>query len=139
MCGAIAGTERKIMASEENNLNVEEEKELGLEEGEEDFDASVDLITLTDEEGVNHEFELVDTLERNGNLYVALIAGSEDPNLLAGDGNLVIMKSTIDENEEEYLELIEDDAEFEEVSDIFMDRLADLYEFEEDIELEDEE
>ena len=106
---------------------------------EEEWDASVDLITLTDEAGVEHEFELLDTLEREGTTYVALLAGAENPELLEGDGNLVIMKSITDELGEEYLELIEDDDEFDDISDLFMERLSDLFEFEvEDDEDEDE-
>jgi len=110
-----------------------EELEAELDKlSDEEWDDSVDLITLTDEAGVDHEFELVDTLERGGNIYVALIAGSEDPAMLEGDGNLVIMKSYTDEQGEEYLELIEDDDEFEEISDLFIDRLSDFFEFEEE-------
>lgn len=117
-----------------------EELETELETlSDEDWEETVDLITLTDEAGVDHEFELIDTLERGGNIYVALIAGAEDPDLLDGDGNLVIMKSTTDEKGEEYLELIEDDDEFEEISDLFVERLSDIFEFEEDEEDEPEE
>ncbi len=101
-------------------------------EQEEDAAYDVDLITLTDEEGVEHTFELADTLEHNGNNYVALIAALEDgaEEYLEGDGDLVVMKIVSEENGEEILELIEDDDEFDEVSEIFMDRLSDLYEFE---------
>ncbi|MEA5050495.1 MAG: DUF1292 domain-containing protein [Oscillospiraceae bacterium] len=92
----------------------------------------VDLITLTDEDGVEHTFELADTLEHNGNNYVALIAAIEDGanEYLEDDGDLVVMKIVSEENGEEVLELIEDDEEFDEISDIFMDRLSDMYEFE---------
>jgi uncharacterized protein YrzB (UPF0473 family) len=93
---------------------------------------AADLITLTDEEGVDHEFELIDTLEFSDSTYVALIASPEDPSeYLEDDGNLVIMR-IVDEDGEEVLELIEDDDEFETVSEMFMDRLSDLYDFEED-------
>ena len=112
----------------ENNLTPEEE-----------MDMLTDLITLTDEDGVEHSFELVDTIEHKNTMYVALIAGVDDPAMLEGDGNLVVMKSVADENGEEYLELIEDDDEFEEVSDIFMDRLSDLYDFEDETAEEDPE
>lgn len=110
------------MNDEEKNINSEET------EGE---DYGPDLIVLTDEDGVEHSFELVDTLEEGDNSYVALIAAPETPEAaLEDDGNLVIMKIVEDEGEE-MLELIEDDDEFEKISDIFMDRLSDLYEFEE--------
>ncbi|MEA4912153.1 MAG: DUF1292 domain-containing protein [Oscillospiraceae bacterium] len=93
----------------------------------------VDLITLTDEDGVEHTFELADTLEHNGNDYVALITAIEDgaEAYLEDDGDLVIMKIVSEDNGEEILEIIEDDDEFDEISDIFMSRLSDMYEFEE--------
>lgn len=98
---------------------------------EEEMDFISETITLTDEDGEEHSFELVDTIEQDGTLYVALIAGADNPDMLEGDGNLVVMKAVAEEGGEEVLELIEDDDEFEKVSEIFMERLGDLYEFEE--------
>ncbi len=97
---------------------------------ENDGEFTADLITLTDEDGIDHEFELVDTLEHGGSTYVALLTSPEKPeDVLEEDGNLVIMK-IVSEGEEEILEIIEDDDEFEEISQIFTDRLGDLFEFE---------
>ena len=107
---------------------MDEEKKLDAEE---EMDVLADLITLTDEDGKEHSFELVDTIDHKDTMYAALIAGSDNPDMLEGDGNLVIMKAVADESGEEFLELIEDDDEFEEISEIFMERLADLYDFEE--------
>ena len=92
---------------------------------------SADIVTLTDEEGEEHTFELVDTLEKDGISYVALVSYADDPDeLLQDDGNLVIMK-VVEEDDEEILEILEDDDEFEVISEMFMDRLSDLYDFEE--------
>jgi len=107
---------------------MDDEKKIDAEE---EMDFLADLITLTDEDGKEHSFELVDTIDHKGTMYAALIAGAENPDMLDGDGNLVVMKAVADESGEEFLELIEDDDEFEEVSEIFMERLADLYDFEE--------
>ena len=69
-----------------------------------------DLITLVDDEGHEHEFEIVDTLELGEQHYVALVAdcGEEDCDC-EDDGELVILKSVM-EGEEEFLEAIEDEA-----------------------------
>lgn len=91
-----------------------------------------DLIELTDEDGVKHSFELVDTLDKDDKTYVALIAGPDDEEMLDGDGSLVIMRIVSQDGEDEVLEMIEDEDEFDEISEIFMDRLSDLYEFDED-------
>ena len=109
-----------------------DEKNLTNAPEEDDSENTADIIVLTDEDGVEHSFELVDTLELDGNESVALITTLDDTNdILEDDGNLVIMKIVSEENDEEMLELIEDDDEFEKVSGIFTERLSNLYEFEE--------
>lgn len=102
--------------------------------GEDDDDADfVDLITLADEDGVEHEFELADSLDIEDQHYVALIPTDQSPEeMLAEDGELVIMKQGTDDNGEEFFSLIEDDDEFYKVSDIFTQRLSELYDFESD-------
>lgn len=93
---------------------------------------SADLITLVDDDGQEHEFEIVDTLDLNDERYVALVATYDDPEEeLQDDGELVVLKSVM-EGEEEFLEAIDDEAEFDEVAAIFMERLEDLYNFTED-------
>ena len=92
-------------------------------------DYAPDLLTLLDEDGQEHEFEIVDTLEHNEEQYVALIAAYDDPEeLLQDDGELIILKSTFD-GDEEFLAAIEDEAEFDEVAAIFMERLQDDFDF----------
>ncbi len=92
-----------------------------------------DLIELTDEDGVKHEFELVDTLEKNGTTYIALVTVPDDAQeVLDSDGNLIIMKVVSEDGEDDVLSMIEDEDEFDEISEIFVDRLSDLYEFEGD-------
>lgn len=93
---------------------------------------SADLVTLVDEDGQEHEFEIVDTLELNDERYVALVATYDDPEEeLQDDGELVILKSVMDD-EEEFLEAIEDEAEFDEVAALFMERLEEQFDFTED-------
>lgn len=88
-----------------------------------------DLVTLLDEEGNEHEFELVDTLEENGQRFVALVAAYDDPDeQLQDDGELVVLKS-VEENGEEFLESIEDEETFNRVSSLFMERLQDEFDF----------
>ena len=99
------------------------------EEIEDDF--AGDLIELTDEEGNAHSFELVDTLEKDGTTYVALITNDEE-DLVDGDASLIIMRVVSEDGEDEVLEMLDDEDVFNEISEIFMDRLADLYEFDDD-------
>ena len=91
-----------------------------------------DLLTLVDDVGQEHEFEIVDSSEHNGGQYVALVANYDDPDeSLQDDGELVILKSVMDDGEE-FLEAIEDEAEFDEIAAIFMERLEDLFDFTEE-------
>lgn len=88
-------------------------------------ESSYDILTLLDEEGEEHQFELIDTIELDGQEYHALIPIFEDPDdFLQDSGDLVIMRST-DVDGELFLDTIEDDDEYEQVSEIFIERLSD--------------
>ena len=83
-----------------------------------DYDMGADLFTLTDEEGVEQTFELMDTYEdKDGNVYYALVPYYENPEeMVEADTELVILKSEID-----------DDDEYERIGKIFMDRLSEMF------------
>ena len=88
-----------------------------------------ELITLIDDEGNEHEFEIIDTLELGEQRYIALIAGNDgSQGDHDDDGELVLLKSVMD-GDEEFLESIEDEAEFDQVAAVFMERLSDSFEF----------
>ena len=71
------------------------------------------VFTLTDENGVETDFELLHTMDIDGETYLALIpVGDEE------SGEYVILK-LIEEDGEEVLETIDDDEEFEKVADLF--------------------
>lgn len=94
-----------------------------------------DLVTVSDEDGNQHQFEMVDAIETDDSRYVALLPVYDDPDdIVDDDGELIILKVT-EENGEEILEPIDDDKEFDEIAEIFEERLSDLYEIEE---MEDE-
>lgn len=90
---------------------------------EENKNEEVEIYTLSDEEGVEHEFELIGTCEREGVKYYAMIpvedAEKEDDVL-----EYVILKSVM-ENGEEMLVSVDDDDEFDDVADYFDDLFAD--------------
>jgi uncharacterized protein YrzB (UPF0473 family) len=82
-----------------------------------------DFISITDEDGKEYELEVLAELSR----YLALVpAGSGDDE--AEDLEVSILKS-VEENGEEFLEAIEDDAELEAVYSALMDL---IYEDEEE-------
>ena len=81
-----------------------------------------DFISITDEDGKEYELEVLAELEYEGSKYLALVPaednGEEDDE--AEDLEVSILKS-VEENGEEFLEAIEDDAELEEVYSALMD------------------
>ena len=83
-----------------------------------------DRVTLTDEEGVEREFDIIGTLELDGNQYFALVAvdGNED--------EYIILKS-VEENGEEVLITIDDDDEFDKVADAFDNEMMEEYDLDE--------
>ena len=88
-----------------------------------------ELITLLDDDGNEHEFEVASVLEDGDTRYVALVASYEDPDeLIEDDGELLILKA-VEENGEEFLDSIEDEEEFNRISSIFVERLKDEFDF----------
>ena len=85
-------------------------------------DAEPDLITLTDEEGTEYTFEVIDAVDHNGTHYMAMVPYVEDEKQLDDDLQLVIMKVGQDE-EGEFLDVVEDDEELYEISGVFEKRL----------------
>ena len=81
----------------------------------ENEDYGNDYITLVDGNGKETEFEIVDSLVTENNEYFALIPVETAENVDSDDGELVILK-VVEENGEEFLDEIEDDDEFAEIS-----------------------
>ena len=90
-----------------------------------------DIVTVVDDEGNQHEFEILDMIETDDGRYVALLPIYHNPDeMLQDDGELVIL-TVKNVDGEDLLLPIEDDDEFEEIAEIFEERLAELYEVEE--------
>lgn len=88
-----------------------------------------DLVSVVDENGVEHVFEELDRIETDTAKYVALLPVYDDAEeILDDDGELIILK-VCEEDGETYLEPIEDDNEFNEIGKIFEERLSELFDF----------
>ena len=85
-----------------------------------------DLIELVDNEGNKKNFEIVDIAEFEGEIYYAMIPEFNGEDILSSDCELVILK-TVEDNGEEILASIEDDDEFDRVSEFFMKRMDELF------------
>ena len=91
------------------------------------------IVSVVDEEGVEHTFEELDRIETDDGRYIALLPiYNEAEEILDGDGELIILSVVEDEDGETYLEPIEDEALFNEIGEIFEERLAAYFEFDEE-------
>ncbi len=83
-----------------------------------DEEGQVDVLTLTDDEGVEHEFEVLGTYEENGKVYYALIPYDDEE----ADEFYVFEYS--EDEEGAILSEVEDDEELDRISDIFEDEFS---------------
>ncbi|MBQ5841179.1 MAG: DUF1292 domain-containing protein [Clostridia bacterium] len=89
------------------------------------------LVSVLDDEGNEHQFEVLDAIETDDGRYVALLPiYSEAEAAIDDDGELVIL-AVEEENGEELLVPILDDEEFEQIASIFEERLSEYYEINE--------
>lgn len=89
-----------------------------------------DIISVTDDDGNEHQFEEVDRIETDdGNRYVALLpVFRESEEMLEDDGDVIILK-VLENDGETFLIQIEDEEEFSEIAEIFEERLEKLFEY----------
>ena len=89
-----------------------------------------DIVTLSDDDGKEYTFEVLDAIETDDGRYLALLPTFENPkDMLDDSGELVIVKVG-EENGEEYFYEIENDDEYEMVAEAFVERLEEFFEIE---------
>ncbi|MBQ2253327.1 MAG: DUF1292 domain-containing protein [Clostridia bacterium] len=81
-----------------------------------------ETVTLTDEEGVERDFDILAVMELEGNEYYALVPTDSD------EDEYIILKSEPAEGDEQVLITIDDDAEFDRVAEAFDNELMMEYE-----------
>lgn len=79
-----------------------------------------DIITITDEDGVEYVLEVLATLESEGSVYYALVPVTESDE--EEDLEVSILKA-VEEDGEEILCAIEDEEELERIYGIMMDEI----------------
>ncbi len=81
-----------------------------------------DFVTIQDEEGNEFELEHLDTLELEGETYMAFLPADMDED--DPDYGFIILK-VIEENGEEIFGSVDDDEELNRVYNVFMERIFD--------------
>ncbi len=99
----------------------------------EEMEYNPDLYTLVDEEGVEQTFELLDVMEVDDDRYFALIPYYENPeDILDDTAELIVLKSQMDENDEELMVSIDDEEEYQRIGQMFLEKLSAYFDGEEE-------
>ena len=92
-----------------------------------------DLITLVDDEGNEHEFEIIDEIDYEDGHYMALMPTGDDPEKEISSDTYYIFE-VVEEDGEEQLAEVEDDELLDKLAAIFESRFEELYEDEDSAE-----
>ena len=99
----------------------------------EEMEYNPDLYTLVDEEDVEQTFELLDIMEVDDDRYFALMPYYEDPeDILDDTAELIVLKSQMDENDEELMISIDDEEEYQRIGQMFLEKLSTYFDGEEE-------
>ena len=88
-----------------------------------------ETIMLTDENGDEAEFVIIDTLENEGESYILVV---ETAYIDDEDAEYMLLKKVEEEGEDVSYELIEDDDEFDKIAALFAEKSDDY-----DVEIEE--
>ncbi len=98
-----------------------------------DKDFTPDLITLIDEEGNEHDFEILDKIETEDSEYYALYPIFDDAqDSLQDSGEYYIMEAVIGEDGEEELAEIDDEELLDNLAEQFEERFEELFDDDQD-------
>lgn len=82
-----------------------------------------DFITIIDDDGQEFELEVLDSMDYNGESYVAFLPADMDEN--DPDYGMIILRSVLDDKGEELFESIDDEEQLQDVYNHFMVLLFD--------------
>ena len=91
-----------------------------------------DLITLIDEDNVEHNFEILDTIENEKGVFYALYPIFDSADESVEDSGEYYIMEVVEEDGEEQLAEVEDDALLDELSAIFEKHFEELFDDDED-------
>ncbi len=93
-----------------------------------DNEFAPDLITLIDDEGNEHNFEILDKIENDNGEYYALYPVFDNPEDSVNDsGEYYIMEVVVNDDGEEELAEIDDEKLLDSLAEIFESRFEELF------------
>ena len=95
-----------------------------------ELEPMTNTVSVVDDDGVEHEFEILDELETEDGYYLALLPTYDDPaEMLDADGELIILE-VVQEDGKDMLAPILDEEKYDQIAEIFEQRLSEYYEIE---------
>ncbi|HCA71861.1 MAG TPA: DUF1292 domain-containing protein [Ruminococcaceae bacterium] len=91
-----------------------------------------DLLTLVDEEGNEHEFEILDVIDNDDGTFYALLPTFEDAQDKLDDKGTYYIFQAVDENGERELSEVDDDQLLDALATQFEAHFNDLYDSEDE-------
>ncbi len=89
-------------------------------------DYQPDIIELEDEDGNSCTMEVIDVLDHQGVHYMAVVPYVENEEDIDEEATLIILRVGQDD-QGEYMDIVEDDGELLEISNLFQKRLEEVY------------
>ena len=86
-----------------------------------------DLITLIDEDNVEHDFEILDTIENEKGVFYALYPVFDSAEDAVEDSGEYYIMEVVETDGEEQLVEVEDDALLDELAAVFEKHFAEMY------------
>ncbi len=96
-----------------------------------------DLLTLVDDEGNEHEFEVLDVIDNEDGCFYALLPTVSDPKETVEAEKTYYIFESVEENGEQQLAEVEDDALLDRLAQQFEARFEEMYDEEDEDEEED--
>lgn len=87
----------------------------------------VDLLTLLDDDGNEHEFEILDEIDNDEGHFVALSPTAKTQSDFAVEPDTYYIFEIVDEDGEEQLMEVQDDAMLDKLAEIFESRFDEEY------------
>ena len=98
-----------------------------------------DVLTLVDDEGNEHEFEVLDVIDNEDGCFYALLPTFDNPqDSVESEGTYYIFEA-IEQDGEQQLAEVEDEELLDRLAELFESRFDELYDEEEDISDESDE
>ncbi len=91
-----------------------------------------DLLTLVDDEGNEHEFEVLDVIDNEDGCFYALLPTVSDPSETVEAEKTYYIFESIEENGEQQLAEVEDDALLDRLAQQFESRFEEMYDDEDE-------